>query len=99
MPKMLIYLWPFCWLAWPVVSRGEPPGGTSATDQREIRAIAGWAVHVSRDLLTADQKQTERALELLTAQLDEVQRVVPPSALADLRKVSLWISPEYPGTP
>jgi hypothetical protein len=70
-----------------------------AASDRERRDIAGWAVHVSRELLAGEAEATERALELLRKQLEEVVRVVPERAVAELRKVPLWISPEYPGTP
>jgi hypothetical protein len=33
----------------------------------------------------------------LTGQLQEIVRVVPAKALAELQKVPLWISPEYAG--
>jgi hypothetical protein len=67
--------------------------------QRETRDISGWSVHISRDLLATNGEATSLALKLLTAQLEGIVRVVPPAAVADLRKVSLWISPEYPQTP
>ena len=66
---------------------------------REIRDIAGWSVHISRKLLADDAKATACALELLQKQLAEITRVVPAPALAELRKVPLWISPEYPNIP
>ena len=36
-------------------------------------------------------------MELLTAHLENISRVVPPAAVAELRTVPLWFSPEYPG--
>ena len=38
-------------------------------------------------------------MQLLRAQLDEILRVVPAPAVAELQKVPLWFSPEYPNTP
>ena len=67
--------------------------------QREIRDISGWTVHISRDLLATNAEAASLALKLLTAQLEGIVRVVPPAAAAELRKVALWISPEYPQTP
>ncbi len=61
------------------------------------RAIAGWTVNMSLQLLRDDAVALEKALTLLRAQLDEIARVVPPGAVAELRKVPLWINPEYPG--
>lgn len=59
--------------------------------------IEGWKVLVSDRLLQNEQKATERALELLTQQLQEITRVVPAEAVTELRKVPLWFSPAYPG--
>ena len=65
----------------------------------ETRKLAGWTVHINSSLLKDDARLTARALELLTAQLDEIVRVVPAAAVAKLQQVTLWISPEYPNTP
>ncbi|MCX6901956.1 MAG: zinc-dependent peptidase [Verrucomicrobia bacterium] len=64
--------------------------------QRETRDISGWTVHINRTLLATNAAVTERALELLKAQLEGIVRAVPAVAVAELRKVSLWVSPEYP---
>lgn len=64
--------------------------------QRETRTIAGWSVHVSRQLLAQEPNATAHALELLEVQLKEIIRVVPPSAVKELQKVPLYFSPEYP---
>ena len=66
---------------------------------REIRDISGWTVHISRDLLATNAEATGLALKLLAVQLEGIARVAPPAAVAELRQVSLWISPEYPQTP
>jgi len=65
--------------------------------QRETRDISGWTVHVNRALLATNAATTEQALELLKIQLEGIARAVPVVAVAELRKVSLWLSPEYPG--
>ena len=52
---------------------------------------------VSHALLEHDKAATDRALDLLTLQLQEIVRVAPAAAVAELRKVPLWLSPEYPG--
>lgn len=59
------------------------------------RMIEGWTLHISYELLEQDKPATERALELLTVQLQEIVRVVPAAAVIELRKVPLWFSPEY----
>lgn len=63
---------------------------------RQTKIIEGWTVLVSDELLAKDKETTERALALLTVQLAEITRGVPAAAVAELRKVPLWISPEYP---
>ncbi len=63
---------------------------------RQTKEIEGWTVLVSDESLQQDKAATERALELLQAQLAEIVRVVPKAATADLQKVTLWFSPEYP---
>jgi hypothetical protein len=67
------------------------------TAQAQVREIAGWSVHISPALLSGDVTSTEHALEMLKMQLDGIVRTVPPTAVAELRKVPLWVSPEYPG--
>jgi hypothetical protein len=69
----------------------------AAPSDRETRRITGWNVHISRDLLTTHAAATARALTLLEAQLEEIIRVVPSHAVAELRRVPLWFSSEYPG--
>jgi hypothetical protein len=59
--------------------------------------IDGWRVHIDKRLGADDATVLNRALGLLRSQLDEIVRVVPSAAVARLRKVTLWISPEYPG--
>lgn len=62
----------------------------------ETLTLSGWTVHVSDAL---EKKPLGKALVLLQGQLDEIVRVVPAKAVVELRKVPLWISPEYPNTP
>ena len=78
------------------IERDQSGTGTKTHDQR---LIAGWTVRVSTKLIEDDAASLERAVQMLRVQLDEIVRVVPPQAVAELQKVPLWISPEYPGTP
>lgn len=64
---------------------------------RDVRAIAGWQVHVDARLLASEAPATERALALLGQMLAEIVRVVPAPAVAALRAVPLYVSPAYPG--
>lgn len=75
------------------------PATRPAPDAYEGRTIEGWTVHIHSTLLTGEPVLTARALELLTAQLKEIVRVVPPDAVAHLRKIELWVNPEYPKVP
>jgi dipeptidyl-peptidase-4 len=63
----------------------------------QTHEIEGWIVHIRDSLFETDSESTKRALELLRAQLQEIVRTVPERSLAELRKVPLWFSPEYPG--
>ncbi len=63
----------------------------------QTNSIEEWTVLVSQQLLDEQKELTAKALELLRAQLKEIVRVVPAPAVAKLRKVALWFSPEYPG--
>ena len=71
-----------------------PPKSETQNDER---VIAGWNVRISKALLAADHAATEHALKGIAEQLDGIVRVVPPAAVAELRKVPLYVSPEYPG--
>lgn len=63
------------------------------------RILSGWTVHVSTRLIAEQSAEVEKALQLMQAQMDEIVKKVPAAALAELRKVPLWVSPEYPKTP
>jgi alpha-galactosidase len=77
----------------------EPAAKPVAVPGHQTKVLEGWTLHISDELLAKSQAETARALELLTAQLQEITRVVPASAVAELRKVPLWFSPEYPQVP
>lgn len=74
-----------------------------AVPTHETRLLSGWSVHVSTRLLSGQpaeaQTEVEKALRLMQRQLDEIVQKVPAAAVAELRKVPLWVSPEYPSTP
>lgn len=71
----------------------EPPKAAG----HQTKTIEGWTLLISDQLMEKEKVKTERALELLTLQLQEITRVVPSAAVEELRKVPLWFSPEYPG--
>jgi hypothetical protein len=61
-----------------------------------MRNIAGWTVHVNVKLMQQDPTALEKAMQLLRVMLDEIVRVVPAKAVTELRKVPLYVNPEYP---
>jgi putative heme-binding domain-containing protein len=63
----------------------------------ETRTVRGWTVHVNRELLAGEVRQTEKVLELLDKQLKEITEVVPKAAVKKLQQVPLYFNPEYPG--
>lgn len=66
-------------------------------DKYQQRVVSGWNVYLRHELLTKQKRMTDRALNLLKKQLDEIVRVVPRSAVTELQKVDLFFSPEYAG--
>jgi len=68
----------------------------AANKAHQTRNLSGWTLHISPKI---DAAAWSKALPLLKAQLDEIIRVVPAQAVAELQKVPLWINPEYPKVP
>ncbi len=62
---------------------------------RDLREIAGWQVHIDRRLLATEAEDTARALAGLKEMLEETARVVPAPAVAELKKVPLYVSTAY----
>jgi hypothetical protein len=63
----------------------------------QTRTLEGWTVRIDDRLLAAANKPaTDKALVLLAEQLKEVVRIVPAGPVAQLRKVTRWLSPPYP---
>ncbi|PTL75004.1 RICIN domain-containing protein [Vitiosangium sp. GDMCC 1.1324] len=79
-------------LAFACVASAASPAPTYQT-----RTLEGWTIRIDDRLLSAANKPlTDKALVLLGAQLKEVVRLVPAGPVAQLRKVTLWLSPPYP---
>ncbi|MCR9197251.1 MAG: metallopeptidase [Planctomycetaceae bacterium] len=66
-----------------------------AEPRHEIRIVEGWTVHLHGDLLKDSPKKTDTAMRLMKVQLKRVADVIPPEALAQLRKVPIWVNPKY----
>lgn len=84
------------WTAFLVLWMAAVQAGAAGIPEYRTNQIEGWTVLVDVRLL-AENPATDRALELLKTQLQEIVRNVPAPAVTELRKVSLWFSPEYPG--
>ncbi|MBI5775741.1 MAG: zinc-dependent peptidase, partial [Verrucomicrobia bacterium] len=80
-----------------IPNSGDGAKAPAAFPARETRAIAGWTVHISRELLDKESAATARARELLEAQLKEIIRVVPARAVEEMKKVPLYFSRPYEG--
>ena len=69
-----------------------------STVAREVREVCGWKLLISTELLQKQKVETEKAVQLLQQQLEEVQRVVPQAAVKKLQTVPLYFNPTYPGS-
>ncbi|MCY1022505.1 hypothetical protein [Pyxidicoccus sp. MSG2] len=76
-----------------------PGAAFAATPTYQIQSIEGWTVNVDTRLPAMNKAATDKALALLTGQLREIVRLVPAGPVAQLRKVTLWLSPPYAGQP
>ncbi|RKG93152.1 RICIN domain-containing protein [Corallococcus terminator] len=72
---------------------------SAATPTYQTQNIEGWTVNVDTRLPATNKAATDKAVVLLAAQLKEIVRVVPAGPVTQLRKVSLWLSPQYAGQP
>lgn len=62
------------------------------TSGYEKRAIEGWtSIYVHKDLLTTQKAIGDELLRAIQVKLYDITRVVPAKALAELRKVPIWI--------
>ena len=72
---------------------------TKPTTTYSIREIEGWTVHVDNQLLTSKKKDIgDKALKLLGVKLYDISRVIPAKALAELRKVHIWLGYDSPSS-
>ena len=100
------FLRPALWLALVtcLTAAETAPAKTSASAEAtappplryESRVLRGWSVMIRLELLTEEKKtETERGLVLIRKQLEDVERLVPAKAVAQMKKVTLWLSPPY----
>jgi hypothetical protein len=57
--------------------------------------VLGWTVRIREEIDTDSPEAMTEAIEQLKEQLEEIEKVVPPEAVAKLKGVVLWFSPEY----
>ena len=76
------------------VAADGAPTESSQPDYQQ-REVAGWQVWVSRQLLDEQSENTARALALMEGQLEQLVKLLPEGVVAELKKVPLWVSPEY----
>lgn len=57
----------------------------------DLQKVAGWQVHVNRELLGAHAELGSRALALMETKLTALRTLLPPSALAQLEAVPIWL--------
>jgi len=83
------------------VTAQEPLAPAAAGDSEVyvVREVRGWTVRVHPGLAAEGSELGAQVLELLEARLLEVTRTVPNKALAELRKVELWMELDYEGVP
>ena len=63
----------------------------------QTQTIEGWTVNVNETLQKEKPDATKKALEILTAQLKEIEKIVPKPAVVRLKEVKLFLNPGYPG--
>jgi hypothetical protein len=61
----------------------------------EKEEVFGWQLNIHPSLLKNEAKATEDAIKLLREMLREIGDTVPAAAVAELRKVPLYFSPNY----
>lgn len=78
-----------------LINNLKSPNAPAPDPVYETKTVRGWTVHVNRELLATDVKQTAKALELLDAQLVDITKVVPKGAVAKLQQVPIYFNPQY----
>lgn len=64
----------------------------------ETKWLAGWTLHIRRELQNDSARTTAEAVQLLKEQLETINHRVPEPARSHLHAVTLWMSPTYPDT-
>ena len=80
-------------------SGADEPARFEPTENYESRQVEGWDVLVNRQFLTDRPELAGRTLTLLRFQLYQVARRLPPEAVAEVRKVRIWVEENEPHHP
>ncbi len=94
--KAPTFVWPERLVQAHAEIKASAEGRDQLANSREQRMVSGWTVLVNKKLLANQAAETTHALDLLKNMLDAILRVVPQSATAEMQKVTLYFSPEYP---
>jgi len=77
-------------------AKGSNSSSESATKWKYRNTqVLGWTVRIREELDTDSPEAMTEAIEQLKEQLEEIEKVVPSEAVAKLKGVVLWFSPEY----
>jgi hypothetical protein len=71
------------------VKRGEHP--SPPTSEYTIKDIDGWSIYVQKPLLGEEKVLGDEALRVLEDHLFRITRAVPEPAVAELRRVRIWL--------
>jgi hypothetical protein len=70
------------------------------TERYQQKQVEGWTVEMNKTLdRPENQDLRDQTLKLLANQLYRISRVIPPEALARLRKIPIWIEVAEPHHP
>ena len=84
-------------LAWCASAAEKPKPPDKPTSFYQVRELRGWTLRVHKDLLAEERKPLlDEALRELENHLYRIERVVPAKAVAELKKVVLWLEHDNP---
>lgn len=83
------------------VRAAEPPAPPKfePTSQYEIRDVEGWKVYLNTRLEKSEPEVCAKTLELLKVQLYQITRMLPADAVAQMRKIPVWVELDEPHHP
>ncbi len=71
------------------VKKGDHP--SPPTSDYAVKEMLGWTIYVQKPLVEEHKEVGGEALRLLESHLYRITRVVPAAALAELRKIKVWL--------